>query len=277
MASIYWNLLSRRPANVHTGFASFPMDETFNTSTFYVQTIYWTIGFSAISLLIPILLKSLCAEYWNNLEKSKKIEFPSIIITIIHHSYVVPIAIKWIYEDFTTSDNDYGLRDSATKEALIAPFCLGYFFADTFFYVLQQLIIGKFEMFIHHFLFVYLVLSALFASGEINKLIPHLLICDSTGLIFNTCTILRTLGFRDHLTVVIMEYLFGLFFLLFRSVNMPLSFLVMFLHFDHNSLGLAQYVVPLICMLQWFWMYKIFVMVIFGKSDKPKKDKQNVE
>jgi hypothetical protein len=264
MASKYWHLLSRKPSNEITGYVAFPIHPTFHVSTLIVDTTFWSIVFTFISLLVPVILKRLFPNYWGNLEKSKKAEFPSIIIALIHHAYVVPLAIKWIFDDFTMSDSDYLSRNCATKEAMITPFCFGYFISDTIVYVIPQLFIGKFEMLIHHFLFVSLSLFTLFASGEINKLIPHLLVCESTGLIFNTCTILRTAGFRNHPIVTLLENLFALFFLLFRSINMPLAFLAMFLFFDYSSLGPAQYTIPPICVLQWVWMYKI-ITIALGK------------
>jgi len=268
MIKMVWHLLSRKPSIEITGYEAFPLHPTFRVSTLIVDTAFWSIVFTSISLLVPVILKRGFPTYWRNLEKSKKAEFPSIIIALIHHAYVVPSAFKWIFEDFTMSDNDYLSRNCATKEALIAPFVFGYFIADTIVYVIPQLFIGKFEMLIHHFLFFYLTLFTLFASGEINKFIPHLLVCESTGLVFNTCTILRTVGFRGHPIVSLLENIFALLFLVFRCIHTPIALLAMFMNFDHNSLGPAQYTIPPICILQWFWMYKIITIAVGKKNTK---------
>lgn len=289
----YWNLLSRKPTSTRSGFDAFPITSVYKVdavSSLYVDTLHWAAIFSAICILIPIVLEFSCSNYWNSLvedkevkdkdgkviktvkDKSKQIELPSMVITLLHHLYVVPTAFLWIYQDFSVPDSDYSRVDPASKEALIAPFCLGYFLADTIFYVFPEMSKGRFEMLIHHVLFVSLVLSSLYGDGNICKFIPHLLISDITGILFNSCTIIKSLGVSsNHWLITLLETLFALFFLLFRSINMPLGFYFMYRDFNAESLGVARHVIAPICLLQWFWLSKILKRIVkklFGKKKK---------
>eukprot|EP01034_Spumella_vulgaris_P034368 gene34368-42384_t len=109
---------------------------------------------------------------------------------------------------------------------------------------------------------IFLVLSTLFAQGSLNRFIPHLLICDTTNIFFNTAWLMRTAGLKDHPVVTTLEVLFAVTFLFTRVINMPLVFFVISLNSTAGGLGLAQYTLLPISIMQWFWFSKIATTLV---------------
>jgi hypothetical protein len=262
----YWDFLSRPPPSLGSGIDSLP--------TLLQDSIAWTGLFCLAFELVKWYLKVAPKKWTDSLSAEKKFEWPSFAVCLLHHLRVVPLACIWIYQDLQLSKDDVLTVDYTRKEAQIASFCIGYLVADTIYFTFWEVMKGSYAMFIHHALILYLVLSTLFGDGSLCRFIPHLLICDATGIPFNLAFLLRTVGMRDSVLVKAMELSFvGLFFV-FRVVNMPLMFYAMFQYPHNESLGYARYVIPPICVLQWFWFVKIFLF-IFKKDKKPKDEKSS--
>ncbi len=59
------------------------------------------------------------------------------------------------------------------------------------------------------------------------RFIPHLLICDTTNILFNTAWLLRLGNLRGTVVVSILEVLFAISFLLVRAIHMPTMFVAL--------------------------------------------------
>lgn len=254
----YWAFLSRPPPSLNSGIESLP--------TLLQDSIAWTIAFSLGFELAKWILRAASKKWTDSMSAEKKFEWPSFAVCLLHHLRVVPLACLWIYQDFLLSPEDALTVDYTKKEAQIASFCIGYLVADTIYFTFWEVLKGSYAMFIHHSLILFLVLSTLFGDGSLCRFIPHLLICDATGIPFNLAFLLRTMGMRDSILVKTMEISFVVLFFIFRVINMPLMFYAMFQYPQNESLGYARFVIPPVCCLQWFWFVKILRFLF--KKDK---------
>lgn len=112
-----------------------------------------------------------------------------------------------------------------------------------------------------------------------DRYFAHLLICDTTNIFFCTAWILRLAGYRDSFAVKALEILFAIGFLFLRGFNISIILMIMYFLPEATGLGLAKYTLPLIALLQWFWLAKIFGAIfakLFTSSKKEeKKDKED--
>jgi len=262
----YINYINRIPSNdlQPTGIDILP-DITIDTGI-------WTGIFSILFLLVPIISKYINKQWYDKLEKRKRNELPSYIVCLFHHFNMVPRAWFHVIADFLQS-NDV-IINYAEKEAVVAPFCLGYLLSDTLFYAIPEALLGKFEYIIHHILTIYLVISTLVAHGSITKFIPHLLICDTTNIFFNTAWLLRLTGFRGSIVVTYLELTFAIAFLFTRVINLPVVFYSLYYHPHTSTLGYAKYTLPPIAFLQWFWFYKIVRSIVIRLLPAKKQRKE---
>lgn len=133
---------------------------------------------------------------------------------------------------------------------------------------------------IHHVLSLWLVYGLV--GGEVNfdRYFAHLLICDTTNIFFCTAWVLRLAGYRDSFVVKVLEALFALGFLFLRGFNISTILIIMYFLPESASLGLAKYSLPLIALLQWFWLAKIFGAIfskVFSSSSSSSSSKSDKE
>jgi len=254
------------------------------------------LGFSFAFVTLPSLLSRLFPKWYASLDEKKKREIPSYVVCMIHHFYVVPRSWYHIYLDLQLQGEAALLVDYAPLEAVVSPVCIGYLAADTLFYALPNLSV---EYMVHHTLTLFLVWKGINAPSYIVRFIPHLLICDTTQIFFNTAWLLRLAGWRAPdkddtkeegqegkesakdksqvaavdpslswkiQIVTFLEMSFAVFFLLLRVINMPLTFLVITLNGKAVSMEWARFVYLPLTLLQTFWFSKIAKAVIFGRS-----------
>ena len=269
--NMYWEFVTRPPSTIPTpsGLELLP--------NFIQDSLIWTVIFSLFFIAIPFFIKNFSFTWYESLEKRKKIELPSYCVCLIHHYFMVPRAWIHVFNDFILPINQYNLINYSLIEAKIAPFCMGYLISDTLFYALPQLINEmKYEYIIHHILTIYLVYCTISSnSGTINRFIPHLLICDTTNIFFNTAWLLRLTSMKNSLLVTILELIFALSFLLTRVINLSCVFYGLLNHPNVNELGYAKYTLMPIALLQWFWFYKIMRTMIVRLNPSKKSKKYN--
>lgn len=265
----YWQFVSRPSPSALTAYPS-GMDLM---PHFYRDVLYWTFVFCALFVFVPIVTYKLFPNWYKQLDKRKKNDYPSYIVCLFHHFVVVPLGFKYIYEDFILSSAAASMVNYSLKEALIAPFCLGYLFGDTIFYAMKEAIRGRFEYIIHHILTLYLVFSTIIGPGQINRFIPHLLICDSTNIFFNIAWIMRLTPLNGSIIVTTFELIFTLLFVLTRVINMSSVFFMMHFHPEVDGLGYAKYTLFPIALLQWYWCSKILRTMFIRLF--PKREKSN--
>lgn len=256
----YWNFLTRPLTKVPVPIALETVPQI------YFHTMLFAAGFSIIMILVPQLSKSFYPKWYSGLSDRKKSEFPTYLISLIHHFLAVPIAWIYIYKDFLVTDYDNPLDYSAVLP-FIAPLCVGFVVADTFFYAIPLSFTGNIEYLIHHGLALWLCSVFLTGPGNLTRFYPHILICDTTNIFFNIAWLLRLVGYKDTPIVTVLEILFSVFFALIRCVNLTIVFGVIFFSDEGRSFGVGRFVFPLISALQFYWLVKI-IQSLAGKFGK---------
>lgn len=264
----YWSFLNRPLSNRvenQTGIWSSVFHEIPN---FIEYTALWSLFFSVLFIAVPFLTSLAFSEWYKSLDKRKRREYPSYLVCLVHHIALVPLAWMLIIRDSGLNDAEATNFDYIGAIGFAGPFCIGYLVGDTIFFALSEVFHGKYEYICHHILSLYLVISTLLGPGPLCRFIPHLLICDTTNLLFNTAWLLRLAGYKDTKLVITLELLFTTAFFFLRVINMPLMFLAVLGYQSHfesmgsTGLGFAKYTLLPIAALQWFWFYKIMTTFI---------------
>jgi len=260
----YWHFISRELplSEVPTGFDVLPH--------FFYKTAIWALFFTAMNIVVPILVAFVAPKWYGSLSPRERKEFPSYAVCLIHHIAMVPTAWVHVYQDSLLTDEMGLLVDYASLEATVGPFCIGYLLGDTIAFAIPEAISFRFEFIIHHILTVWLVGTAIFGPGNLLRYIPHLILCDSTNIFFNLSWLLRRSGLKGSVLVTALELLFALFFLLVRVINLPFVFLVVTLNPLSAKWGLARYTLLPIALMQWYWFSKIATTLtvrLLGKTD----------
>jgi hypothetical protein len=225
---------------------------------FYYKLIFWTAAFTVAFVVFNKLPRILFPRWYEGLTDRKKREFPAYAACLLHHIFMVPRAWVHIIQDFQRSPAELAVISYSVVESGIAPFCLGYLLSDTICYALPELFRGNVEFMIHHFFSTWLVTASMFSNGHLLRYIPHLLLADTSNLVFNTAWILRTVdGWKGGKLVVLLEILFSIAFLLTRVINMPLAFYAILTSQYGEELGWARVALPPIALLQWYWFTKV--------------------
>lgn len=242
-----------RPQPTHSTTTGFD-----NVPYFWHKLIFWTSFFTILFFVVTFVSKKLFPEWYSKLDARKRREFPSYVVCLVHHFAMVPRAWLHIYQDFLRTEAELAVIHYASVEATIAPFCLGYLLGDTICFAIPELLKGKWEYIIHHILTSWLVTASMFAPGHMMRYIPHLLICDTTNIFFNTAWLMRTSESLAKTSIVtVLELCFAFVFLIARVSNMPLAFYAIWICPTASALGYALYTLPPIACMQWYWFYKI--------------------
>lgn len=267
MADVMWNSLRaywqflNRPASsssITRGIEALP--------NLLRDTIMITIIFSIVFLQVTTIISKAFPGVFKSLPGRKKTELPSYVLCLVHHIVAVPFAWITIYKDFNLTAEAMTTIDYAPITGVIAPWCISYLVTDTVFFAIPDAFTGKFEYIIHHLLTLSLVVSSLFAPGPIMRFIPHLLISDTTNLLFNTAWLVRLFGEKKSSILQFLEVSFLLSFFLLRAVNMPCMFWALGVQAD--GLGYAKYVLVPIALMQWYWFHKILRITAVKFFDK---------
>jgi hypothetical protein len=232
---------------------------------FYHRLASWTIFFVGMFYFFRKVPKKFFPEWYQNLSERKKKEFPAYAACLIHHVTLVPRAWVHIFQDFQRTSAEIAMINYPALESSIAPFCLGYLLGDTICFALPELFRGHLEYIIHHILTTWLIMSSMFANGHLLRFIPHLLICDSSNLFFNTAWILRTVdSLQGSVVVMILELLFLFFFFVTRVINLPLAFYSLWHSVYSEGLGYSRYTLLPIACFQWYW----FAIILSGMRSR---------
>jgi len=247
----YWKFISRIPDfEIPSGMQLLP--------NLYRDTALWSIFFTIVMLAVPYLFKKYCAKWFSSLDDRKQLEFPPYFVSMFHHCTMVPVAWYYIYKDTQLTDYSGGNTvDYQLFVGLVVPFCTGFIVADTLCFAIHQAVRGVPEYIIHHVLTLWMIFSLLCAPGQLSRFFPHMLICDTTNIFFNTAWLMRLAGYRGHPLVTACELLFALSFLLLRAVNLSIVLGLIFFSAEGGTMGVSRLTLPPIVFLQWFWMSKI--------------------
>lgn len=240
---------------------------------FVVHTAICTAVFVVLMYLVPLILKTVCATWYNSLADKKKEEVPAYLSSMLHHLTVVPMAWFFIYHDFVTAGSNPADLTLFLRFAI--PFCTGFIFADTIFFAIPLATRGNMEYIIHHILAVWMIYTLFTGSGHFFRYFPHIIICDTTNAVFNIAWFLRLTGWKDSSVVSGLEILFAVLFFFLRVINLTVVFGIMFFHSEGVSFGLGRYAFPLISAMQFYWAFKIvqamFKKLAPSKGGKPAK------
>jgi hypothetical protein len=264
MLTNYYHLVSRAPDIVMPkAVLSFPY--------FYESAAAWSVAFTLFSLAIPIAAKFFFPKWYNNLDLKKQKEVPSYIMCLVHHFVQVPWAWYVVIYDFTLTDQAVSTLNYPLINAGAGSFFIGYTIGDTLTYSIWEAFQGKFEYMIHHVLILSLIFTTVEGGdGQIVKWIPHLLLCDTTNIFFNSAWLLRTMDFRDSFAVFALEILFVVFFLFTRVLHLPTFLYAVVTTRFGEKLGVIKLSILLIpfVLLQWYWFYNI-IRIMYKKLTGP--------
>lgn len=224
---------------------------------FYRKTVLWSIFFSILHLIFPFIARSFFPKWFESLTARDRKDVGSYIVCTIHHLAMVPTAWLHIYRDSLLPLEVSKAVQYAVAEAAVAPFVIGYLVGDTLCYAIPEMFSLRFEFMIHHVLTLYLIVTSLTGPGYFCRYIPHLIICDTTNIFFNTAWVLRRTGLRSSSVVTALELLFALSFFLVRVINLPLVFSQALWHPGVAEWGYAKYTLLPIVLMQWYWFSKI--------------------
>lgn len=265
--SSYWNFLARKPATdviQRTGIEEYPY--------FFQESLLWSLFFSIIYAITSFSLKTLWPIWYKTLTPRKQKDFPSYVVCLIHHIVRVPNAWVHVLVDFMRSDTEAAVFNYVKFEAVVGPFCIGYFVSDLLWYAIPEAFRGEFEYLIHHIATLLIISSSIYEHAYLCRWIPHLLICDTTNMFFNTAWILRTVGFKDTVFVQCLEIMFAISFLFTRVINMPCFLFVVATSSYGSGLGYARIAFLPLGLLQWYWFSKIVSKLFNRMASKEQKD-----
>ena len=228
---------------------------------FYWKVTGWTFFFIGWYYLFYFGGKWLFPVWYQKLPDRKRREYPVYAMCLVHHFVVVPRAWIHILQDFYRTPAELPLIHYVHLEAPMVPFSFGYLLGDTFIYALPELFrIGTYDYLLHHLLGSWLLISAMSISGHMMRYTPHLIICDTTNILFNIAWLLRTSEqYRDSTLVMGLEIGFALLFLPTRIINLTLMLVSAIQQEPAMELGLARFTLLPIILLQFFWFYKIIM------------------
>lgn len=261
----YYNFVVRIPSvKLPTGIESVP--------DFYKHSLIVCVFFSILNLLIPIVSKALYPKWYSSLTEKKKIEYPCYLGSMLHHAIVVPAAWLFVYYDVVLVYNNNSL-DYTNFLRVVAPIMSGFILCDTLFFALPLALKNDFEYAFHHAMGIYLIYLFLYGPGNMTRFYPLLIICETTNVVFNSAWLLRLAGYRDTPLVIYLEMFFVLLFILIRTVNLTIAFIAIFNSEEAKAFGVGRVVFPMISLLQFFWLYKIFKSLA-SRNSKPADKKK---
>lgn len=227
----------------------------------------WIFTFSCLFLgtylaspLLYFILNALLSKKKRSLDQISYQFTSSWISSLIHHAIVTPLGFYWLYVDYTKKPEQSCVTDYGQeyKEMFwVIHFVISYMTFD----FLLNLKEKKYIYCFHHTLILILTFYVKSLSGPLIRFIPHFMICESSGIVFNLAWFLRTFGYGDSVLNRTMEVLFALFFFCTRILN----FIPIFYCFLTVSPSPFVFVMifPLF-LLQFYWFSKI--VNILGKK-----------
>lgn len=246
---------------------------------FFVDCAKWSFFFTALMLLAPILAKQFAPTWYKQLDSRKKAEFPPYAVSMFHHVVVVPYGWYYFLQDLALPNYNNGMVDYSHFLEFLTPILGSFVLADTVCYALpESLLHNHHEYLMHNIMAILLFVPFLYGPGTLVRFYPHLVICETTNLLFNIAWLMRLAGHRDSPIVTICEISFAIVFFLTRFVNLSLVFVRIFFSDEGMDMGIFRFLLPPICMLQWYWMYKIvqsLLKKIHGSSNKTDKKENN--
>lgn len=227
--------------------------------SFAILVTGWTLFFIAWYYVFAWIGAKVFPQWYQTLPERKRREFPVYAMCLVHHFVVVPRAWLHIVQDFFRSSSELSRIQYVFLEAPMVPFSFGYLLGDTLVYALPELFrIGTYDYLLHHLLSSWLLVNAMSSSGHMMRYTPHLIICDTTNILFNIAWLLRTSKtYRGSKIVMVLEMGFALLFLPTRVINLTLILWAAFNQPQALELGISRFAFIPILLLQYFWFYKI--------------------
>lgn len=256
-SNYYWHFMSRQPA---PDFHQLTTIEVF--PNFFTETLWWTLFFTGFFLVTSKALKTLFPKWQGSLSSKKQKELPAYIVCLFHHIVRVPNAWIHVLSDFYRIDSEAATMSYCVIEAGVGPFAIGYLTGDLICFAIPEALRGEFEFLIHHVAIIVIVSYSTFQHPYVCRWIPHLLICDTTNLLFNTAWILRTTNLKESFVVKALEIGFAASFLFTRVIHLPVVFLVVAASPYGDGMGWCKlFFLPMV-LLQWYWFSKIAVTTL---------------
>jgi len=220
----------------------------------------WSLFFMAMCYFMPRIFARAFPKFYDSLSEKKKNEIPTYVSCLFHHCLVVPYGLWLIYADYCRTPEEYLNYNYALNETQVLGYTFGYIFSDFIFFVIGEVMNGKFEYFIHHTLAFALMYTITICPGNANRFIPHFLLCELSSIFFMFAWGFRLVGLGEHFVTKAMEMSFAFSFFLTRVVNLPVATWRV-LDFAGDKLNIARLFLWPVLALQFFWFYKIIQSV----------------
>jgi hypothetical protein len=207
-----------------------------------------------IDRLVPLIFPA----YYKAMPEKKKGELAAFMTSLAHHSYVVPYGIYFILNDLKRTDTTYDYKADMIQ---FIPVVGGYLFSDMIYCAIPDAMKGQnILMFGHHILGLGLVFFSFFLTSSTARFVPHLLICESSGIVFNLAWLVKSFGqsWADSRVVQILEYMFAVCFTLTRVVNLPFIVLACAIFAENATLRwVIGILMGSVMLLQFYWFWAI--------------------
>ena len=151
----------------------------------------------------------------------KKAELGSWIISTMHHTAIVPLALSVIYLDYHR--NDHPTVDYATSLGWYmrtTPYSFGYILADSIYFIPKDVMKGSYTLGIHHLMTLVLFIMVLNIAGAGARFSAHFMVCEGANIAFNAAFFMRSGGMRGSPLLFMAEVSFAVLFFVLRVVNL---------------------------------------------------------
>jgi hypothetical protein len=146
---------------------------------FYPYSVAWFIFFFALYPMFNVVCRELFPKFYANVAVEKRAELVSYCVCVVHHAVVVPFGMYKVYKDMMRKENKLRETNYAGEVAVIIPFIIGYFLADTLAYAVPKAMEGNLEFIYHHTLGLGLTFTVIYIEKAlIIKMCPHMLMCE---------------------------------------------------------------------------------------------------
>lgn len=219
---------------------------------FLADACGWLALFALLFAASPVLLGSLLPAF-RALKPKDRRSYAASLAALPHHFLVVAVALHWLAGAF-----------EPRAVASVLPISLAYLLCDTLWAALPDVLDGDSTYLLHHVLGLAITLSALLLEPSTLRLVPHILICESSTPVFLLGRVARRAGWATLRSAC--EVAFISLFAATRVVNLPL----MAAHFTltrratEREYPALQVVMLALCAMQYVWFFGAILPAALG-------------
>ena len=220
--------------------------------------------FSVVFILVNLTTAAICKRYftrwWASLGAAFQRLYPAYLTATIHHVLVVPWCWYRLYCDWHLPASEWGAADYGPVDAWLCTVLAGYLVADTLLFALPE---RSLEFAAHHVGTIWVMGSGMSAHNSVARLVPHMLLSETTALAYNASFVLKRLGWSaTSWPCLCLELVFALTYPVIRCLMVPAVFLAIALEGHAAAFGLARFAIAPMCALQYYWFFLILLRLV---------------